>query len=498
MTGARFVHSLLDEVASRAPQRSAIKTDATEISYGELSNQTCRAASWLSMAGVRRGDRVLIVLQNGLPLVTLITATSRIGAIFCVVNPSVRSIQLRHILEDAQPSVVLTTAAKAEELTEKSPCPVFDVEAIWPDILAAPILRQSAAAISQDIACLIYTSGSTALPKAVVSTHRNILFATSAIQSCLGIRPTDVIATVIPLSFDYGLYQFFLALYAGATIALGNATEAGPQLLPALRRWSATILPIVPSLGLSLAGLARRDQTNLPPLRMITNTGAKLHANTVVRLQDLFPDARIFLMFGLTECKRTSILDPSDYTRKPDSVGRPLPDTECFIMGSEGEILPAGEIGELVVRGPHVMSGYWRAPELTANRFRRWGSSLECALFTGDSCHIDADGYLYFHGRNDDIYKQSGFRVSAIEVEAAAHALEGVEHAALLPPRDDEAATLIVSGSVSETSVLVGLQKRLEDFKIPSRILIAPNMPLSTNGKIDKHELRRRVTESAS
>ncbi|WP_316225194.1 MULTISPECIES: class I adenylate-forming enzyme family protein [unclassified Bradyrhizobium] len=498
MTGTQFLHSLLDQVASLSPQRPAIRTDTTEMSYGELSSQTCRAASWLSTAGICRGDRVLIVLPNGLPLVTLIVAASRIGAIFCVVNPSVKTVQLRHILEDAQPSIVLTTVAKADELAENSRCPVFDVEAVWPDILGAPVLCQSAAAISQDIACLIYTSGSTALPKAVVSTHRNILFATAAIQNRLGLRQTDVIATVIPLSFDYGLYQFFLTLHAGATIALGNATEAGPQLLPALRRWNATVLPIVPSLGLSLTELVRRDRKNLPPLRMITNTGAKLHASTITRLQNLFPDAQIFVMFGLTECKRTSILDPSDYARKPDSVGRPLPDTECLIIGPDGKVLPAGEIGELVVRGPHVMSGYWRAPELTANRFRRWGSGSEYALFTGDSCHIDADGYLYFHGRNDDIYKQSGFRVSAIEVEAAAYAVDGVEHAAVLPPKDDEAATLIVSGLISETSVLIGLQKRLEDFKIPSRILVAPNMPLSVNGKIDKHELRRSVMESAS
>ncbi len=137
------------------------------------------------------------------------------------------------------------------------------------------------------------------------------------------------------------------------------------------------------------------------------------------------------------------------------------------------------------------MAGYWRAPELTAMRFRRWGPGIEHALFTGDRCHIDVDGYLYFHGRQDDIYKQSGFRVSAIEVEAVASILDGVEHAAVLPPKDGEPAVLVVTGPVTQTQVVTGLRAQLEDHKIPPRILVTQRMPLLANGKIDKNELRR-------
>src|SRR5262249_5256021 len=162
-------------------------------------------------------------------------------------------------------------------------------------------------------------------------------------------------------------------------------------------------------------------------------------------IQKLYANCSLFVMFGLTECKRVSILLPAEYSVKPDSVGKPLPDTECFIVDHDGHILPAGNEGELVVRGPHVMSGYWNAPELTCKRFRVWGTGREKILFTGDTCVLDEEGYLYFRGRFDDIYKQGGYRVSALEVEAAVLDIAGVTHAAVLPPIDGNQSILFVT-----------------------------------------------------
>lgn len=485
------VHSLLDRIAVESPERVAVKTVSDALTYGELREQSRRLASWFVAAGVKRGDRILVVLPNGPAVVALVMAASRIGALFCVISPDTKERHLRHILVDSEPAFVVAARGYADPALGRGSCPVAILERDWAHMLSAPMLDDDWCDISQDPACLIYTSGSTALPKAVISSHRNVLFAAAAIQERLQLLASDIIATLLPLSFDYGLYQTFLAFQVGATVALGGAAEVGPRLLSAIRDWRASVLPIVPSLGISLARLAKRSGADLPHLRMITNTGAQLSAATVADLQTLFPRARIFLMFGLTECKRTSILDPADYCRKPGSVGRPLPDTECLILGEDGNGLPPGEVGELVVRGPHVMAGYWRAPELTAMRFRRWGPGIEHALFTGDRCHIDVDGYLYFHGRQDDIYKQSGFRVSAIEVEAVASILDGVEHAAVLPPKDGEPAVLVVTGPVTQTQVVTGLRAQLEDHKVPPRILVTQRMPLLANGKIDKNELRR-------
>jgi amino acid adenylation domain-containing protein len=489
MTGGR-IHRLLDRRATESPDRLAIRTLTDDVTYGRFGDQTRRLASSLTSAGLRRGDRILILLPNGPAIPTLIMAASRIGTIFCIVNPGVKAGHLRHILIDAEPRLIVTTAAWADILVNQVSCKVAAVERDWARMLDAEPIDGEGPGISEDLACLIYTSGSTALPKAVMSTHRNISFATAAIHARLQLLSSDVIATVVPLSFDYGLYQIFLTLESGATLAIGSETEAGPGLLTALREWRATVLPIVPSLGLSLIRLAERDRADLPHLRVITNTGAHLHAATIARLQELFPATRIYVMFGLTECKRTSILDPREYPDKPGSVGRPLPDTECLIVGEHGQLLPPGEIGELVVRGAHVMAGYWRAPDLTAKRFRQWGPGREQALFTGDRCHLDAEGYLYFHGRQDDIYKQGGFRVSALELEAAACSVDGVEQAAVLIPKDDEPALLVVTGSVTQEQVLAALRRRLEEYKLPARVLIMERVPLSINGKIDKRALQ--------
>jgi acyl-coenzyme A synthetase/AMP-(fatty) acid ligase len=358
--------------------------------------------------------------------------------------------------------------------------------------------QQPSPAITLDPCFLVYTSGSTAKPKAVVEGHRNVLFATWAIQQRLGIRESDVVGNFLPLAFDYGLFQAFLSFQVGATLALGRESHVGPLLLRKIREWSITGLPMVPSLAHALIRMASRGGEPPPPLRFVTNSGAHLPRVYIEDLQRLFPDCQIFVMFGLTECKRVSIMLPSEYAGKPDSVGRALDQTECLIVDAEGQPVPPGVKGELVVRGPNVMLGYWNAPEQNAKRYRRWGSGHEIALFTGDVCSLDADGFLYFHGRNDDIYKQRGHRVSSVEVEGAANDVPGVLQAAVIPHRDDTGATLIVTGEATCDSVLVGLRQRLEEFKIPTRVLRSGvDLPLTANRKVDKKALEQLLSDGS-
>ncbi|WP_316195236.1 MULTISPECIES: class I adenylate-forming enzyme family protein [unclassified Bradyrhizobium] len=488
----------MDDIIAVTPEKPAILTASDQMTYRQFGEKTRRVASWLRSKGLERGDRLLIILPNTPEVAILIMAASRVGAIFCVLNDAIREPHLKHILNDAKPRLTVTAADLVTRICSELPYTVVSLADEWADILSTPPLVDGSHAISQDVACLIYTSGSTALPKAVVSTHRNIRFAAAAIQARLDLLSSDIIGTVIPLSFDYGLYQIFLALQVGATLALGRDVDAGPGLLPLLRKWHVSVLPVVPSLAVSLNKLAARDTAGLPDLRMMTNTGARLPAKTIETLRAQFPQAKLFLMFGLTECKRTSILDPRDYSAKPDSVGVPLPDTECMIVDEFGRLLPAGTVGELVVRGPHVMAGYWEAPELTAVRFRRWGPGLEYALFTGDRCHLDADGFLYFHGRQDDIFKVSGFRVSSTEIEAVACGVSGVDLAALLLPTDGSPSILVVSGSATTSDILGALRDNLEPYKIPERIVVTEHIPLSTNGKIDKHTLSQIIAAMAA
>jgi acyl-CoA synthetase (AMP-forming)/AMP-acid ligase II len=301
-----------------------------------------------------------------------------------------------------------------------------------------------------------------------------------------------VIGHFLPMSFDYGLYQLFLSLQAGATLALGTEEDAGYALLRKVREWGVTGLPLVPNLAASLVRLARRSPEPPPPLRFVTNTGAHLPGTVIADIRATWPECSVFPMFGLTECKRVSILLPEEYERRPASVGRPLPDTECLVVDGEGTPLPPGREGELVVRGPHVMLGYWRAEELTAHRFRPWGPQRELALFTGDRCSLDADGFLYFHGRQDDVFKRRGFRVSALEVEAAAMTLDGVREAALVVGGESD-AVLAYAGDAAPEAVRDGLRDLLEDHKQPDRVAACADLPRNTNGKVDKRALAERL-----
>jgi acyl-CoA synthetase (AMP-forming)/AMP-acid ligase II len=328
----------------------------------------------------------------------------------------------------------------------------------------------------------------------VVSTHAQVRFAVAAIHGRLGYRADDLVYCCLPLSFDYGLYQIFLSCAAGACLVLGGEQDAGPALLGRVRETRATIFPLVPGLASTLARLTERSGTAPERLRLVTNTGAALSGALSRRLRDLMPGLDVVPMFGLTECKRVSIEEPNADLVRPGSAGRPLPDTEVFAVDEAGRRLPAGETGELVVRGPHVMAGYWRAPELTARRFRRDGLG-QPVLYTGDLCRLDKAGNVYFVGRDDDIYKQRGFRVSAVEVEAAALDVPGVDQAAVLLPDETHPARLVVTGAVTTGTLAEELAARLERGKLPGGYVVTGRLPRNVNGKTDKSALRAALDD---
>jgi acyl-CoA synthetase (AMP-forming)/AMP-acid ligase II len=480
-----FLHDLLDRRAATTPDARALTRAESTWTYAELRDRSLAAAEWLAQRGVGRGDRVLVVAPHAAESAALAFAASRLGAIFAVISDQIRPYLLEHVLEDSAPRLVVGTSEAAATAEGLFSGPVHELD----DLPACPLdgVRPWRGGDPSDPVAFIYTSGSTAKPKAVVSPHRQVVFATGAIQSRLGYRPDDTVWCCMPLSFDYGLYQVFLACAAGAHLVLGEAAHAGPPLVRELDGHGATVVPLVPSLAATLTRLVGR--TGRPPsrLRMVTNTGAALSPAASARLREVVPGLDVVPMFGLTECKRVSIAEPNADLERPGSVGTPLPGTEAWVVDPDGRRLSPGETGELVVSGPHVMAGYWRAPDLTAARFR------EGLLYTGDQCRIDADGHLYFAGRTDDIYKQQGFRVSAIEVEAAAMDVPQVELAAVLPPTGEEGAHLLVTGAVTEAELARELAARLEDHKVPPQISVVESFPLSVNGKVDKRRLAEVV-----
>ena len=429
----------------------------------------------------------MVVSPSALLVPALVFGLSRIGAVFSLLHEQVRGGALEHVLDDCEPALLVSDDDAARRIAQARGIPTVSMRELAQIAACADSPRFTARRqpLAVDPACLIYTSGTTARPKAVVSTHQQMTFVARAIQSALNYQPTDVVYCPLPLSFDVGLYQLFLAAISGAHLWLGTAADAGPQLLRNLEQTGATVLPAVPSVAEALARLQHRSGAALPALRLLTSTGAAMPANTLTQLRAGLPNLRIQLMFGLTECKRVSIMPPDGDLERPGACGLPLAGTEVFTIDDNGQRLPPGKVGEFVIRGPHVMAGYWRRPEATAARFPR-AEGLFPELHSGDYGWLDEDGYLYFHGRRDEMYKERGFRVSTTEVEAAAARVPGVESAVVLAPTGERPAVLVVTGTLVSEDVLLRMREQIEEFKIPRRCLVVDRLPLTGNGKTDR------------
>ncbi|MGI8664905.1 MAG: class I adenylate-forming enzyme family protein [Jatrophihabitans sp.] len=491
MTGVALLHELLDTTAARRPSAPAVGHGRDVLSYHQLRSASLRVASALTRLGVRRGDRVLVATPADLRLPALLFGCSRLGAVFVVMGVGTPAPVVDHVLGDAEPALVITpvaelaAAAGARGIRSLDPAEL-EQSAGAPD--AGPAGGGPGGPVLVDPVCFVYTSGSTSMPKAVVSTHLQVSFVVGAIQSRLGYRDDDVVFCALPPSFDYGLYQLFLCVNSGAQLQLADQSVAGHRLLAALDDSGATVLAAVPSLAANLERLLARQPVELGRLRLLTNTGAAMPAGVLAALRARLPSLRVQLMYGLTECKRAAIMPPDADLDHPGACGLALPGTEIFAIDDNGARLPAGEVGEIVVRGPHVMAGYWKQPALTDQRFVA-EHGLFPQLRTGDRGWRDGEGFRHFAGRDDDVYKQGGYRVSTTEVEAAAHRVPGVRVAVVVPPGPVGEAVLLVQGTLTGAEVLDALRHEIEEYKIPPRCLVVGEFPLNANGKVERRLL---------
>ena len=493
------LHEVLDLAAEEAPESTALRDSQGAWSYARLAGYSHAVAAWLAERGIGEGDRVVVQSATHRELVATFYGVSRRGATFVPLNPAMKSFHLKAVLDNAEAAMVLAEPGRTEAMGSAAAVPVVATDTAWraiEDLRAAGTRAPEVKADPGGIASLVYTSGSTALPKAVICPHEQMVFASSSINAVLGYGPDDVVFCRFPLSWDYGLYKVVLACLGRSELVL--ADDAGdPQLLERIRATGATIIPIVPSLASMLVTLARRDPEPATHVRMLTNTGAALPQPTIDALRTLFPRARIVRQFGQTECKRISIMPPGEDRERPLSVGLPLPGTRALILDEDGRALPPGEVGEIVATGPHVMPGYWREPGLTAATFRRDPVTGETRLHTGDYGHVDEDGYLYFEGRRDDMFKRKGIRMSTLEIEAAAVDMDGVHAAVATPPSGTHDLVLFVTADIPAHHVIRGLAERLEPAKVPAVCHVIDEIPLTTNGKYSREALTSRLENGA-
>jgi long-chain acyl-CoA synthetase len=502
------VESFLEASATTRPEAIALECRGRRLTYEELDAQAARFGRALASLGVTRGDRVAIHLDNSIEAVISIFATLKAGLVFVVLNPTMKAEKLAFILRDCQAAALIADLRRAAIVMEAlsgtsgpriivwtgDETPVRPAGASFEELTARHTPENAlspAHGIDRDLAALVYTSGSTGTPKGVMLTHVNIVSACEAITSYLENTADDVILNVLPLSFDYGLYQVLMACRVGARLILERSFAYPHDVLSRIGRDGVTGFPIVPTIAALLlaSDLSLYDFSRL---RYITNTGAALPTPHIAALRQSLPHVRLYSMYGLTECKRVSFLAPEEIDDRPTSVGKPMRGVEVLVADGEESLHRSG-VGELVVRGANVMQGYWGQPDETARALRMGLLPGEKLLYTGDIFRIDDNGYLYFVGRTDDIIKSRGEKVSPREVENVLCELNGVAEALVVGVPDPilgqavKAFVRLGHGSeLTEQHVRRHCARKLEDFMIPRHINFVETLPRTSSGKVDR------------
>jgi len=509
--GIPLLHDYLGDSARRLPDKIALVAQGHRLSYAELDARSNALAHTLVARGVERGDRVMVFADNTVETVLSFWAALKANAVAVIVNPLTKTDKLEYLLADSRATAFITDAhiahvygpalEKAKHLkvtiisgalTDKVSVVPFE-DALVNERAHAP--RRTC--IDVDLAAIIYTSGSTGEPKGVMLTHRNMLTAATSISTYLENVEDDVILGVLPLAFDYGLYQMIMAFRMGARLVLERSFAFPGQVLSLMVKEQVTGFPGVPTIFATIAGLKSMDKYDLSAIRYVTNTAAALPVKHITMLRELFPSARIYSMYGLTECKRCTYLPPKDIDRKPESVGIAIPNTELWIVDEDGNKLGPNQVGQLVIRGATVMKGYWEKPEATAKKLKPGLVPGEQVLYTGDYCRLDDEGYLYFVARMDDVIKSRGEKVAPKEVENALTNVKGVRETAVIGVPDEILGQAVKALVVLDPGVTLDArelqkecQKRLESFMVPKYIEIVAELPKTTTGKIKKTDLK--------
>lgn len=507
--------------ALRDPLATALRCDGESLSYGELAQAVEAFARGLVAGGLHRRERVAVYLDKRFETVVSCFGAAHAGGVFVPVNPVLKGRQVGHILADCNVRVLVTSAARLQALAGVLPdCPdlraVVLVDALpaeppalhgvelvsWSDVMAAggpgaPALHR---VIDNDMAAILYTSGSTGLPKGVVLSHRNMLAGAHSVAEYLGNVPEDRILSLLPLSFDAGFSQLTTAFAVGARVVLMN------YLLPrdavaAVAAEGITGITGIPPLWVQLAQ-RKWPEDAVKSVRYIANTGGRMPRSVLDKLRRLLPTTQAYLMYGLTEAFRSTYLPPSEVDRRPDSIGKAVPNAEIMVVRRDGSACAPGEPGELIHRGAFVALGYWNAPERTAVRFKPAPGqesgipNPEMAVWSGDTVKMDAEGYLYFIGREDEMIKTSGYRTSPTEIEEVLYGtgLVGEVVAIGVPhPELGQAVVIVATGpdgkALDAEGLMAAARAELPAYMVPRRVVEIDAMPRNANGKPDRKGL---------
>jgi acyl-CoA synthetase (AMP-forming)/AMP-acid ligase II len=511
----RLLGEALDFSAQKNPNKTAAYFKGEAYSFEYLHECAGKLAFQLVDNGIKKGDRVAIFMNNSWQCMVSIYGITKAGGVFLVINPQTKANKLNFILNDSGAKIVISESILINELAiaiedlpeleqiiisgELQVNPLNIKHNSFEEIIQnEPLNVELPRIIPNDLAALIYTSGSTGFPKGVMMTHQSMVFTSWSLIEYLRLSENEIIMLVLPLAFDYGLYQLIMSVTLGATLIIEHSFNFPPTIFRQIDKLKPTVFPGVPSIYAMMIATHKKTGITFDSVQKITNTAAALPEEFVSDLKLIFPNALIFKMYGLTECKRVCYLEPELNDLKPNSVGKAIPGTEVFLLSPEGKEVEKGEIGILHVRGPHVMAGYWNNEELTKEMLKPGLIPGERILCAHDLFRMDDEGFLYFMGRNDDIIKTRGEKVSPIEVENTIYKINGIREVAVIGFPDVILGESIVAfvttydqAIIEEKEIQRECMAQLEPFMVPQKIYILPEMPKSTNGKIDKKELKK-------
>ena len=514
----------LNRSAERFPQKKAVINLGRSIDYQTLYSSACRLSNGLLSRGMSRQSRVAVYLENSIESVISIFGILKAGGVFLVINPQVKSKKLSYILRDCSVWALITDSVGAQQ--------IIDAQVSSPELKLMLVCdyerecRQESFSAEQgegietvmfqsflnsfsdqepprscidiDLASLMYTSGSTGDPKGVMLTHQNMVTAARSITQYLKNRPEDIILNYLPLSFDYGLYQVLMSVLFGGTVILERAFVYPYQAIRRILDEKVTGFPIVPAMAALLLQLRDLENYDFSHVRYLSNTGQALPPMHIDGLKKAFKNAGIYSMYGLTECKRVSYLPPSELSRRPLSVGKAIPNTEVWLIDDAGNrIIEPWTVGELVIRGAHVMKGYWGKEEETAAGLKPGTYPGERVLLSGDYFKMDEEGFLYFVSRKDDMIKSGGERISPREIEDVLYEIDGVSEVAVTGVPDEILGFAVKAFVVLKEGVDLTVEQKmdfcrqnLEHSRIPKEIEFRDSLPKSSSGKVCKRELR--------
>lgn len=503
-----LIHHLLEARARQAPHSTFLIEAGVTYSFADIEAMSRGIAANLMAGGHRKGDRVGLVMANSVAFVASVFGVLRAGGVVVPVNPDTTAERLAAILDDCGVSVVISntmtravvagavrgSGSVARTIWDGSTLDGEEGLAEMATDRRTPFVEPRL--IDQDVALIIYTSGSTGAPKGVVLSHLNVCSSAASIAAYLQNTPDDIVLGVLPMSYGYGLQQVVVGSLVGYAIMIERSFAFPIEVLGRVATSRVTGIPGVPSMFSAILRTPGLDTLDLSAVRYLTNAADALPTAHIPRLRSVFGSARLFCMYGLTECTRVSYLDPDRLVDKAGSVGMAIPNMEAFVITADGRRAAPGEIGELVVRGSGVMLGYWNKPRETTEALNPGQVQGDRLLRSGDLFRTDADGFLWFVGRKDDVFKTRGEKVAPKEVEAVIYELEAVAEVAVVGVSHDVDGHAVKAfvvprpgASIDETAIRRYCRGRLPSHLVPRFVEVRSSLPRTQSGKIRKTDL---------